>query len=526
MNDKEYNLLDEEWILAADEGGNVRGYSLTGIFEKAHELKCLSGEISTQNAAVMRLLIAVLYAVYQRPDGHDGPQTSEEAYGLWDEIWSRGSFDSEKISQYLESYRDRFYLFHPTNPFYQVPTDRGTEYDATKLNGELSESSNKPRLFSFISGDDRGRMEYSDAARWLLHLNSFDDTSAKPTVRGEGLPSCGAGWVGKLGFVFMEGRNLFQTLMLNLVLLSDEGLPFPIGEPVWERNAPKADERTPIDTPESPVEMLTLQSRRIHLRVKDGAVVGYTLMGGDIVEKENAFVEQMTVWRKDKDGNFVPLRHDPARQMWRDYQSLMVKSLDEGNNRIPGVVRWVNSLDDRGSIDMDHLAVSIAGVKYADKDFFVEDYVSDSLTVNRALLSEMGGGWNMRIADTVSLTGDCVRCLKKFAFDVAEVCGLDKVGMGAAGAAIEATAYREMDLPFRRWLRSIDPAEDNIDDRMADWLGIAESISLDIAKEELRESGNRALTGKIVGKSDSNVFTAFSRFKFSLYKITRRGDER
>ena len=46
-------------------------------------------------------------------------------------------------------------------------------------------------------------MSYAQAARWLLYVNGFDDTSAKP--KGKNLPSVGAGWLGKLGLIFRTG---------------------------------------------------------------------------------------------------------------------------------------------------------------------------------------------------------------------------------------------------------------------------------------------------------------------------------
>ncbi len=49
MSEKEFNLLDEKWILAMDGDGRVGGYSLCDIFAEAHGLKRLSGELPTQD---------------------------------------------------------------------------------------------------------------------------------------------------------------------------------------------------------------------------------------------------------------------------------------------------------------------------------------------------------------------------------------------------------------------------------------------------------------------------------------------
>ncbi len=524
MSEKEYNLLDEKWILAIDENGAMNSYSLKEIFEKAYTLKRLSGEIPTQDAAVFRFLLAVLYAVYQHRDENGAEKTidtEDEAFRRWDALWKKGHFDSETISAYLESYRDRFYLFHPTRPFYQVPIEKGTEYYAAKLNGELSESSNKPRLFSSISGDERNQMSFAEATRWLINLNAFDDTSAKPTVRGGNLPSCGAGWMGKLGLVMMQGNNLFETLLLNLVLVSEDGEPFPIGIPTWEPEKSKTDERTPIPMPLNPIEILTLQSRRIHLKKNDNAIEGYYLMGGDIVDKENAFIEQMTLWRQDSEGNIVPYRNDPSRSMWRDYQSIMVKNLDSGKNKIPGVVRWIRDLEDRGMIEMSSVTVSVVGVKFADKDFFIENFTFDSITVSSRLLSDLNESWNVRIADAVSLTDRCMSLLWAYARSISEVCGCDDNTAKNAASKAKTRAYIEIDKPFRQWLRSIDPTTDDIDDKTNEWSEKVYSILRAQAKTIIEEAGERALTGK----DGDSAFKRFRIFSGKLYKETHRGTD-
>lgn len=520
----EFNLLDEKWILVMDDNGKVIECNLKEVFEKAHEVRKLAGEIPTQDAAIFRFLLAVLYAVYQRVDENGNPcemMTADDAFDRWGALWNKGRFDTKPIFDYLESYRDRFFLFHPTRPFYQIPLEKGTEYMSSKLNGELSESSNKPRLFSFISGVQRANMQFDEAARWLINLNAFDDTSSKPTVRGANLPSCGAGWVGKLGFIMVEGKNLFETLMLNLVLVSEDYEPFPAGVPTWEPENAKVEERTPISMPDSPVEILTLQSRRIHLVREGGSVTGYLLMGGDIVQKENAFIEQMTLWRQDSEGNIVPRRHDPARSMWRDYGPIMVKNMGSDKNHIPGVIRWMRDLEDEGFINQDSVTVATIGVKFADKDFFVENFSIDSMTVNSGLLANLNEGWNVRIADAVAVTDKCVSILWKFAGSLAEICGCDDNSKRTASERAKTAAYMELDRPFRRWLRRIDPSQDSIDDTMNAWLVDVERIVRSVARGILNESGERALTGKD-GKTG---FTAFRKLSYDLHVETHRNAE-
>lgn len=522
MDDTEYNLLDEQWILALDGKGDVSAFSLKSIFGHAHELEQLSGEIPTQDLAVMRLLIAVLYSVYQDrdEDGNSGTiDTYDEALRRWKALWDRGRFDTDMISKYLESYRDRFFLFHPTRPFYQAPISKGTSYRAPKLNGEISVSNNKPRLFVPVSGRDYDYMGYAEAARWLLNLNGYDDTSSKKTVRDEKMPSSGAGWIGKLGPIYIKGSNLFETLMLNMVLVSDDYTPYPVGNPTWASEKANTAERVIMPLPKSPVELFTLQSRRILLEREGDYVSGYLLMGGDIVQKENAFTETMTLWRQTKDGDFVPKRLNPAKSMWQDYRSILLRASDDRKSRRPGVVRWAELLDDEGLIAPNTFTIATAGVVYGDKDFFIQNFTDDSITVNGAMLSNLNEKWNVRVSDVISITDSCVHDLGHFSSDISKILTGNPDSGKEKAEQICALAYYRMDRPFRDWLRSLNPSKDDIEVRMGEWVSIEADILKNMAKQMLDESCEKAITGR----GDDTVFIAYRKFLGSLNKHSGRG---
>ena len=524
--EKEFNLLDEEWIPVIYSNGDFRYVSLRKAFEDAHRVHSISGDVPPQDAVLIRLMLAVLHCIYSRcdADGNDSPIVDEQdAMDRWSSLWNMKKFDMDVVDAYLSSYEDRFFLFHPKWPFFQVNIDKGTEYTAAKLNGALSESSNKPRLFSNVSGSSKTCLSYPEAARWLLYVNAFDDTSAKPSVKGQDMPSPGAGWLGKLGLVMVLGDNLFETLMLNFVLVGNDGSPFPDGKAVWELDDVRTDERVNIPLPESPQELLTLQDRRLLLKRNSDIVTGYLLLGGDIVPKENALTEQMTMWSLTKDNTWVPKRHDPARAMWRDFSSIMMRSgeLQKGILE-PGVVRWVSTLIDEGIIEMKKLNVRATGIKYADKDFFVEDLIDDSLTVNSSVLSEMNEAVNDRIDRTVVKTDECVRILGCLASDIAMLNGLDKDGAKKEAEKARTQGYIQLDQPFRSWIASVDPDSKDIESQFNLWDSFMERILIEEGRTIIDEAGSRALIGKIDEKGNlQNGFTAFRIFKIRLHRKIR-----
>lgn len=498
MQEIEFNLLTEPWVRVRLPDNTVQEVSLTDALVHAQEYMDLAGEMPTQDAAMLRLLLAVLFTVFSRVNevGEPEPLEDEEAaLERWGALWELKHFPEQPIRDYLEQWKDRFWLFHPERPFWQVPEAAiGTEYGAAKLNGEMSESSNKIRLFPLYAGAGKTEMTYAQAVRWLLSVNGYDDTSAKP--KGKGLPSVGAGWLGKIGYIQASGENLFETLMLNLTLLKDGTECWGENKPCWELDAPKSAERTEILQPDNPAQLLTLQSRRLLLHRENEKVDGFSLLGGDFFPRESAFVEQMTIWRnattkKNEPPVFVPCRHDAAKQFWREFPSVFCKG--EGNVHQPGVVRWVEKVQQlRFLSPKRRINFRISAVQYGDKDFFVNDSFSDSLAFQAVLLDELGRGWQNRITDEISRCEQAASLVGHLAQDIATAAG-DKNGNASAPA--RSQFYFAVDQPFRQWLRSIDPEEDDMTETTARWQGIARGIAEQLGQQMVLEAGSAALVG-------------------------------
>lgn len=510
---KKFNLLDEPWILVMRPDGGTEAVSLLNLFRCAPEFQGLAGELPTQNVAVLRLLLAILHAVFGRYDlngNYARLSSPSESLMRWKSLWDRGTFPMEIVGDYLSYFKDRFWLFHDKRPFYQVAElSRATVYTAAKLNGELSESNNKVRLFPQRTGRGKSRLSYAEAARWLIYVNAFDDTSAKPTLGG--LPSPGAGWLGKLGLVTAVGDNLFETLMLNFILLRDgENVLWGEEKPAWEAETAKADERTAIALPDNPSELLTLQSRRLLLKCEGNEVIGYALLGGDFFQKENSISEQMTVWRnaakKAADPpEYLPRRHDPTRQLWRDFSTLIIHS--EGKRR-PGVVSWLARLKTDNLIPRAQFRFITTAVKYGDKDFFVDDVFSDSLSLSADLLTSLGEDWINRILSEIDTTERLVEQAALLAQNLAKARG-DADGVNQRDAAKEH-AYFRLDAPFREWLVGIVPERDNgnKDEVCLVWWEQASRIVRELGGEFVTGAGPKAFVGReIKEKSNGKVVT-------------------
>ena len=143
MQEIEFNLLTEPWVRVRLPDNTVQEVSLTDALVHAQEYMDLAGEMPTQDAAMLRLLLAVLFTVFSRVNevGELEPLEDEEAaLERWGALWELKRFPEQPIRDYLEQWKDRFWLFHPERPFWQVPEAAiGTEYGAAKLNGEMSD---------------------------------------------------------------------------------------------------------------------------------------------------------------------------------------------------------------------------------------------------------------------------------------------------------------------------------------------------------------------------------------------------
>lgn len=540
MDEKEFNLIDEPWIKVRTPTLTVKTVSLQEALLHAHTYVDLAGELPTQDVAVLRLLLAVLHTVFSRVDcgGNPAPiQKPEQALLRWKELWENGKFPEKPICDYLEQWHERFWLFHPERPFYQVGTaETGTAYSAAKLNGELSESTNKVRLFPARADTQKGMLTYAEAARWLLYVNGFDDTSSKP--KGKGLPSVGAGWLGKIGLISAMGDNLFETLLLNLVLLKEKNEIWGKNRPTWELDVPRQAERTIIPLPDNQAELLTMQSRRILLKKAEDYVEGYSLLGGDVFPAEDAFTEQMTLWRpyeEHRRTGFRPQRHRAEKYIWQEFSSLLYRG-EKGCR--PGVITWIATLKKARCLDTKRwISFKTASVQYGDKDFFAADVLGDQITFHMNLITETGAVWQRlieretaRIDKLASAVGELAGDLEKAAGHVEQDSKGNVVPSRAMDCAKKARElyYHIIDVPFREWLRKLDPAQRDVErDKLRDeWIDTAKQIALDMGGELVERAGDAAMLGRFIEeKKGSKVKRhysapeAFIVFKHSINRI-------
>lgn len=550
MDEKAFNLLDEPWIRVMLPDCTVREVSLTEALTQAHTFSGLAGEMPTQDVAVLRLLLAVLHTVFSRVDetGREHPiREADDALDRWAALWQARQFPVEPLRAYLLAWHERFYLFHPQRPFYQVTAlDKGTAYRAAKLNGAISESGKpnevpqKPRLFANRAGTAKDRLSYPEAARWLISLIAFDDASGKPSVRqkhskdekntqeskADKGPSIGLGWLGKLGLIAAQGDNLFETLLLNLVMLNHKNECWTENIPAWELDQPRTQERCLIPLPDNQAQLLTLQSRRILLMRDGNQVVGYKLLGGDFFEETNAFSEQMTLWMKVKGKGsqpncYFPKRHDAGKQIWREFSAVVS---EKDANSLPGVVRWQVLLQSNHILSSQRLThFQTVSAQYDSKNCSFTDVFSDTLGFHLGLLTVAGKVWVAHILSEINTVDMLAREVMFLGANMEQAAG----GSGdVLGRQLKEKLYDRIDIPFRQFLASVDPADDldQRNERLAQWHQQAKRITLALGKDAVSQAGQHAFVGRTVEDKKKKTHYHYSlpeAYNLFLYQVNQ-----
>lgn len=288
--------------------------------------------------------------------------------------------------------------------------------------------------------------------------------------------------------------------------------------------------------PKNQAELLTLQSRRILLIRSEEmpGVVGYEVLGGDYWDSENAFGEQMTLWRRTSKENekvtYEPQQHEMGKQLWRELPAML-----DPEGRKPGVLIWNQKLQSLRILSKkEQIVISVVGIRYDDQGASVKDVYTDQLEMQLATLNDLGRKWTVRINREVQRCEETAKNIGTLCVELKLAGGLDynKVkGFKDKQKVTEdarAQFYFAVDQPFRQWLQAIDPEQDDPDEAALRWQAQARNIAEKLGKQMVMEAGNAALKGyRIVVDKDKKtertiLYTspkAYNRFRTRLWEI-------
>ena len=546
-----YNLLDEKWIQVASKDA-VEKISIKELFAGAAKYKELAGDMKTQDFAVMRVMLAILHTVFSRFDSNGDShgffevdkekflQTGElkesdledyedALYQTWVDIWNAKEFP-KVVEEYLEKWRERFFLYDDKYPFFQVTKEviekdaaGGGEFYGKNINRLVSESNNKQAYFS---PKDESYKEYiadDELARWLITLQGYIGTSDKKKVGSAKTYS--KGWLYDLGGVYLQGNNLFETLMLNFVIAHNENNNLlKTQKPCWEAETiEKNVEYYFHNGIDNIASLYTAWCREIFIdpnRTKEDKFVCFIAKLPEI-EHSNAFLEPMTVWKYNDTGEYKdkyrPRKHDANKSMWRNFG--LLTGVGEGTRK-PGVIEWLNKLGDISEseeLGFNKENIKLCAVCMLDDGNATSwapiDEVEDTLNLKERVLIDTGdNGWIVRINKTITDTKASIdRTLKIFIKDLLDIRNMEK---SDASKYIEQFYFR-IDLSFRNWIESIDIDNDK-DTKEVEWQGILKKAIKEYVDELVSSSGLRDYKGIETSTGVKNIATIYNSFLYRL----------
>jgi CRISPR system Cascade subunit CasA len=355
MTEFSFNLVDEPWIPCTDQEGRRRLLSLHDFFIHAHEMRNLSCQNPLTEAALLRVLLAVVHRAV------NGPRKRND----WKRLYSAKRFD-ERITEYLKKWRNRFDLFSSAAPFYQtkgllVINEKGDPVPQSITSIMLGTSSgNNKTLFDHSTSDIFIRLTPGEAAMTLItaQMYSLGGLNRKKTNFFDYQQSfLNAVMVSGI-FIFLAGESLFESLMLNLLIYDDvEPIPnTPDDSPVWERSDIGG---TGAKEPKGYLDFLTCKCRHVILVPEQN---------NGVITVEHIHIAQGEAFpsipnpgflsKKNKEGKWYHPQLDVDRLVWRDSASLF--SLDEGEDRRPKAFRQAANMRDVVALPRRYACTAIA----------------------------------------------------------------------------------------------------------------------------------------------------------------------
>ena len=526
-----FNLLDEPWIRVTRLDGAPDEVSLLSLFREATDIAGIHGEIASQDAAVLRLLLAICHRAM------DGPEDLD----VWEEYWEDSGSLGRDAVDHLERHRERFDLRDPDRPFFQVAGIHAASGRISGLESLIVDVPNGNPFFTTRIAEGLDSIGWAEAARWLVHVHAFDPSGIRtgavgdPQVKGgKGYP-IGPGWTGQIGTVTVVGENLERTLLLNTVVCEDldglNGVDPTRDLAPWERE-PDGPAGSHDPRPTGPVHCYTWQTRRVLLHGDDDGVTGLFLGNGDKATPQNRYlVEPMTAWRysepqskKLKAPVYMPRKLPTDRAFWRGLSTLVaqlspkltVKGAGEVTRyRSPGVVSFYQDLMYHEIVPLTGLIpLHAVGIEYGAQEAVVTELVDDVLSLPAGLLNPENKRLLAVVREAMEETEQVAAALRKLAAHLDRARGGSPDTTSAAREHASAAFYQVIDERFPRWLASLN--EEDPDRAHARWRELLRSEALEQQEALASAVPDTAFAGRGEGKGRADVGRALLFFRLAL----------
>jgi CRISPR system Cascade subunit CasA len=308
------NLITDPWIPVLFENGAAELVGLEQLYREAETIRDLNVN-PPQRIALMRLLLCITQAAL------DGPENEEE----WKTCRERIIPES---LDYLSTRKEKFDLYGKT-PFLQI---RALVSAEPKFLDKLLETSRgeNPMFLTEMAAEGH---RIADAQK-ALALLVFQNYSAGGKV-GQ------SEWCGKKHsestfatpcftnlFLFLRGKNLIETLTMNLIPKNQ--LSIPMGTPIWDQMPQSSTDDATFEN-----AYCTFLGRLVPLarliKLSEDKQSSQCIIGP--VPKKYVFSNDPATFRESfltlklskKNGHYY-MKVNPAQHLWRELGSLLALS--------------------------------------------------------------------------------------------------------------------------------------------------------------------------------------------------------
>lgn len=355
-----YNLIDESWIPVRGKNGSYMELGIKEVLLSAKNLAEIEDPSPLVVASLYRFLLAVLYRALE------GPTDIEEAKTLF-----KNGLPADKITSYLEKWRDRFWLFDEKYPFGQVAEFEPKIWRAWTVLAAENNADNAKVLFDHEDVTNASLLQYDKAAQGLLATQTFSVSCGKSELSHTGTaPSATA------VLIMPIGHTLEDSFLLALVPQNREIVKSDL--PIWERKPERIDslKNEVSRKPCGLADRYTWRTRTIRLNDHGGGIQKVAFASGVKLE-ENDQKDPMLAYRIDEKHGCLPCFFS-QKGLWRDFDSL----LPDQNDLCPEVVNHAIELTKRNDM---RFPVSILALGQANNKAKIEYWRMLRFALPRAL---------------------------------------------------------------------------------------------------------------------------------------------
>ena len=310
-----FNLLDEPWIPVRRPDGRLDEVGLLTLFRQSRDIEGLAETSPPSLVALHRLLLAVTH------------RALTNGVGRWvtdDRVrWYNEGLPITALVNYLEHWRERFWLFHPTHPFMQVAAlaESVETRDRIKPWTNISlghASGDNPAIFDHSVGTAISPIAAAEATRHLLGFLQFVPGGLVQVLR----TADNGGPLANSAAVLATGRNFSETMVLGLHPWKHDASDAPS----WECPRPEITTLCALPTlAKGPNDRYTRQTRAVLFRneVSDEAMVRALWLAEGIALAKDGIEPDPASAQLVSDGKSRPVRFTEGRAFWRDLPALL-----------------------------------------------------------------------------------------------------------------------------------------------------------------------------------------------------------